>query len=215
MARPISNVKKCEIREMLLTGAVYSAIMRKVGCTKSTVGYHARKMGLSSKAKGPSVRYDWAAVGIAYDSGLSRVECSKRFGFCLGSWEKAKRSGRLVTHRDRHLQLSVLLVEDRPQTGRANLKRKLVKEGVLEYKCDRCGISEWLGAPLALQLDHVNGRKTDNRLSNVRLLCPNCHSQTDTFAGRNRKRTGGSSNGKIPASDAGHGGSNPPLPTLN
>lgn len=51
-----------------------------------------------------------------------------------------------------------------------------------------CGISdEWLGQPVTLQLDHINGVFNDNRLENLRLLCPNCHSQTETFAGRKNK----------------------------
>ena len=51
-----------------------------------------------------------------------------------------------------------------------------------------CGISEWLGNPLALQLDHINGVNNDHRLTNLRFLCPNCHSQTDTYAGKNMGR---------------------------
>lgn len=57
----------------------------------------------------------------------------------------------------------------------------------MEYKCAICGISEWLGNPLSLQLDHINGISNDHRLENLRLVCPNCHSQTETFAGRNVK----------------------------
>ena len=66
---------------------------------------------------------------------------------------------------------------------------RLIKEGLLEYKCDICeNIGEWYGNPLVLQLDHINGKHNDNNLDNLRLLCPNCHSQTDTFAGKNLKQ---------------------------
>jgi 5-methylcytosine-specific restriction endonuclease McrA len=57
-------------------------------------------------------------------------------------------------------------------------------------QCEACGISTWLGAPLTLALHHVNGDRLDNRLENLQLLCPNCHSQTPTFAGRNGRRPG-------------------------
>lgn len=68
-----------------------------------------------------------------------------------------------------------------------HLKRRLLDEGVLENVCGECGQKpEWNGKPLVLQLDHVNGEHDDNRRENLRLLCPNCHSQTGTFAGRNR-----------------------------
>jgi hypothetical protein len=65
---------------------------------------------------------------------------------------------------------------------------RLIAAGRLENRCEECGISEWRGRPLSLDLHHRNGVKDDNRLENLTLLCPNCHRQTDTFAGRNRRR---------------------------
>ncbi|WP_375478716.1 HNH endonuclease [uncultured Jatrophihabitans sp.] len=50
-----------------------------------------------------------------------------------------------------------------------------------------CGLVEWLGAPISLALDHINGDPTDNRFENLRILCPNCHAQTDTWCRRNVK----------------------------
>jgi 5-methylcytosine-specific restriction endonuclease McrA len=61
-----------------------------------------------------------------------------------------------------------------------------VKENRLEYKCANCGIKEWNNLPLSLQLDHINGVNNDHRLENLRFLCPNCHSQTDTYSGKNK-----------------------------
>ncbi|MGB2240169.1 MAG: HNH endonuclease [Pseudomonadales bacterium] len=55
------------------------------------------------------------------------------------------------------------------------------------YNCSSCGIGdEWNGKPITLQLDHINGVNNDHRLDNLRMLCPNCHSQTDTWCGRNK-----------------------------
>lgn len=77
---------------------------------------------------------------------------------------------------------------DSPYISTHALKRKLINFKLLEYKCSnkKCNIvDEWNGEKIVLQLDHTNGLNTDNRLINLRLLCPNCHSQTETYAGKN------------------------------
>ena len=84
--------------------------------------------------------------------------------------------------------LDEILVENSTYKNIARLKIRLVKEGYLEYKCARCGISEWMGEPISLQLDHQNGKNNDHRLENLRFLCPNCHSQTETYAGKNKNK---------------------------
>ena len=67
------------------------------------------------------------------------------------------------------------------------LKNKLLKEGYKEYKCEKCGNTEWYGNPIPLELHHINGDNTDNRLDNLQILCPNCHAFTDTYSGKNQK----------------------------
>ena len=80
-----------------------------------------------------------------------------------------------------------ILIENSSYDNIASLKRRLLNEGYLEYKCSECGISEWNGKPLSLHLDHINGKHNDHRIENLRFLCPNCHSQTDTYADKNQK----------------------------
>jgi hypothetical protein len=69
----------------------------------------------------------------------------------------------------------------------ASLRRCVLREGKLEYRCAICGLKDWHGAPLSLNLDHIDGDRTHNALENLRWLCPNCDSQQNTFRGRNTK----------------------------
>lgn len=64
------------------------------------------------------------------------------------------------------------------------LKKRLVKNGTFQLICSRCNLKEWLGEPIPLELDHINGVNTDNRIENLRLLCPNCHAKTPTYRRR-------------------------------
>jgi 5-methylcytosine-specific restriction endonuclease McrA len=66
------------------------------------------------------------------------------------------------------------------------LKNRLIKEKILENICSECGLNEWNNKPINLELDHINGVRTNHKLENLRLLCPNCHSQTDTYRSKNR-----------------------------
>jgi 5-methylcytosine-specific restriction endonuclease McrA len=72
-----------------------------------------------------------------------------------------------------------------PEICGPRLVKRLVALG-WAYRCQHCGISEWRGQPLVLHLDHINGVNDDNRLENLRLLCPNCHALTDTYCNRRR-----------------------------
>lgn len=84
------------------------------------------------------------------------------------------------------LSLEVYLNNTHPiQTYK--LKRRLIYEGVFEPKCYRCGLTSWLGQPIPLELEHKNGNSQDNTLSNLTLLCPNCHALTSTYRGKNKK----------------------------
>ena len=89
--------------------------------------------------------------------------------------------------------LAEILVAGSTYRTTSGLRRRLVKEGLKPEHCEICGISSWCDRPLTLQLDHINGDRTDNRLENLRVLCPNCHSQTDTWCGRNIGKSGSTS----------------------
>jgi HNH endonuclease len=125
---------------------------------------------------------DWPAVQRFYDEGHNFRECKDRFGFAAASWSKAIRRGALVS-RPRQRPLELILKKSR---SRCTIKRRLLMAGKLVNRCDFCGLSEWRGQPLSIQIDHINGVRDDHRIENLRMLCPNCHSQTGTYAGRNK-----------------------------
>jgi hypothetical protein len=132
-------------------------------------------------------RYDWAAVQALYDAGGSYRKCRARFGFAPATWAKAVRPGQIIPRRMSWTTEEALA----NSTSRITIKRHLLRAGIIVNRCDWCGLSEWRGRPLSIQLDHVNGIRDDHRVENLRMLCPNCHSQTDTFAAKNRKKSNG------------------------
>jgi hypothetical protein len=167
-------------------GFTQTEIAQELGLSKSTIAYHFRTLGIEPDERF-SRRYDWEEIQRAYDSGLTFRECAKRFGFNSASWHQAVQRGDIMP-RPRAMPIEELLVADRPITNRSHLKQRLLAEGLKENKCERCGLTEWLGEPLNMQLHHVNGAGKDNRLENIVFLCPNCHSRTENYGGRNGNR---------------------------
>jgi hypothetical protein len=73
-----------------------------------------------------------------------------------------------------------------PEYQTFKLKNRLIKEGVKQNKCEVCNITEWNNKPLIMQLDHIDGNPHNHKLENLRMICPNCHCQTDTWCGKNK-----------------------------
>jgi hypothetical protein len=80
--------------------------------------------------------------------------------------------------------LEDILVVNSMYTHGPRLRQRLIKAGLRKAECEECGLAERRGRPLALALGHINGIHTDNRLENLRILCPNCHALTDTWCAR-------------------------------
>jgi hypothetical protein len=154
-------------------------------------------------------RYDWAVIQAYYDTGVSYRRCRAHFGFSAATWTKAVRAGRLVPRRAWTAEEALA-----NSKSRITIKRHLLRAGIIVNRCDWCGLDTWRGRAISIQIDHINGIRDDHRVENLRMLCPNCHSQTDTFAAKNRKKSNGnpsSSNGRTASSDVAYGGSSPSL----
>ena len=149
---------KNELEEIVKKAITLSDILREFGLSTNGASNHHR---LKQRLKLDNIDYSHIALGLRNHKG-------KRGQYARYSLES-------------------ILVENSTYTARSQLKKRLVAKGLLEYKCSVCSLKEWLGKPISLQLDHINGQFDDNRIENLRLICPNCHSQSLTYAGKNKK----------------------------
>lgn len=153
------------------------------------------------------MKYNWneETVKIAVQKSISYSETLRRLnipvqGNNLGTLKKKISQYNLdishFTHEaslNTSQELKYIPASEYLGTGKsitsAKLKFKLFKEGLKENKCENCGISEWYGQPLQCQLHHINGDPSDNRLENLQILCPNCHSLTENYCGNANEKT--------------------------
>lgn len=84
-------------------------------------------------------------------------------------------------------ELENILGGKHPEYSSAKLSIRLVKEGLKQYECEKCKISSWNNSHISLELNHIDGNSRNHELLNLELLCPNCHSQTETY--RSKKLT--------------------------
>jgi len=100
------------------------------------------------------------------------------------SWSK----GKTIPNRKLKTRIPLDKILVKNSTYQSNkLRLRLLREGIFEHKCYKCGRKTWNGEDIALDLEHINGDNSDNRIENLTMLCPNCHAQTPTYRGRNKK----------------------------
>lgn len=96
-------------------------------------------------------------------------------------WNKGRKLGNRYTLDD--------YLSGRQTTTSHRLRLRLINEGVFEHKCSNCKNVEWMDNAIPLELDHIDGDNKNNILSNLRLLCPNCHALTSNYRGKNKSKT--------------------------
>ncbi|MGH2978114.1 MAG: helix-turn-helix domain-containing protein [Solirubrobacterales bacterium] len=177
-----------KVRQLFDAGKGVKEIARMLGLSPATVSYHKERLGYT-KQRQCARRYDWAAVQAYYDEGHTRTRCQERYGFSASAWCDAVFRGDIMP-RPVAMPLEKLLVAGTCRS-RNNIKQRLIADGLKQNRCEECGIARWHKRPLSLCLHHVNGERHDNRLENLVLLCPNCHSQTPNFGVKNCRRRPG------------------------
>jgi transposase-like protein len=183
--RGTNGATRQRVVDLLQQGLTKADVARELGLTKSSVSRHAARAGYELDER-CARRYDWSAVQAYYDQGHSISECVERFGFARATFNDARRRGDLVTRPRSAPDEEIFAAGVRRNRG--HLKQRLRDAGLLSDACEECGLNEWRGRPLALQLHHRNGDGLDNRVENLTVLCANCHSQTENWGGRNVRR---------------------------
>jgi len=88
----------------------------------------------------------------------------------------------LIRYNDRRrIPIESILSNEVKNYSPTRFKWRLIEEGYKELRCEKCGLSEWLGKEIPIELHHINGDNSDNTLENLQILCPNCHSFTDNY----------------------------------
>lgn len=152
------EISRESLSQIVKESSTITEILKKLGFRNAGNNYRT----LKERLKTDSIDFSHIKMGLA--------------------WAKGK------TFNREKIPLEEILIKNSTY-ARYHLKKRLIKENILENKCKICGIfPTWNGKELVLVLDHLNGIPNDNRLENLRFLCPNCNSQTSTFAGRKLRK---------------------------
>jgi len=188
-------MEKIDLEKYFKEGLSLRKIGKLTGKSLTTIRYWSDKYEL--KPKECYDKWNFEQLKPLIDSSNSKAEILEKMGLSLGAgnYRTLKRyfekynidndlyKGNIKRNANRVKYSDSEIFCENSQYNSAHLKYRVLKSELLEYKCVQCGNEgEWNGKKLVLQIDHINGVNTDNRIDNLRFMCPNCHSQTETFS---------------------------------
>ena len=184
--------KKEKIINLLESGLTYNEIIKHFkdnneSVSKSTISFHAKRNNIIRTLESNLTidSFDWVEIQKYYDICKCYKKTKSKFGISDKNWKEAQDKKLILTKRRIKITKNNFIEYISALRNRKTIKKYILKFTDMKYECDICKLITWNDKEISLQLDHINGVNDDNRLENLRLLCPNCHSQTDTYAGKN------------------------------
>lgn len=117
-----------------------------------------------------------------------KQETLNKYLIQMGIEYKGNQSGKGMTKNYKNKWSLEEYLQNSSDIQTNKVKKKILEEGIKEYKCECCGLTTWLNQPIPLELHHIDGDRTNNKIENYELLCPNCHAFTDSYRGKNSRK---------------------------
>ena len=144
-----------------------------------------------------TVKYDKEKFLMVAKEAVSMQEASREMGISYTTFKRIAKKlnvykpnqggvGVKKSYESRTFKIEDIFNGLHPKYKSYKLKKRLIEEGYKEHRCEICDVNAWNGCELTLELHHIDGNSMNNELKNLQILCPNCHSQTESYRGRNK-----------------------------
>ena len=117
-----------------------------------------------------------------------KQETLNKYLIQMGIEYKGNQSGKGMTKNYKNKWTLEEYLQNSSDIQTNKVKKKILEEGIKEHKCECCGLTTWLNQPIPLELHHIDGDRTNNKIENYQLLCPNCHAFTDSYREKNSRK---------------------------